>query len=564
MRELKATVIFAVLAILVVSGGCSKKHGSDSASNAAPKGYTVSLAAEQLKGSGLMLRNNGVDDLYLTKNQTYNFRTRLVNGEPYDVEVVTQPTNPSQTCTVTNGTGVISGRNVNLVVSCTTNKYTVSGTVTGLVGEVILRNDILPQPYLSLTIDTNGPFTFDKDITDGKNYSVFVFRQPTVQTCKVTNGSGFLRGVNIDNVVVNCADNVPTISITGDSKVEGDTGTSYLDFIVNLSLPTRQDVTVDYATTDGSATTALPNSDYTSTSGTLTINAGTSIGTIAVPILGDTIPEKNETLTVTLTNPSSNATFGGAGVVSRTATGTIFNDDGGVLNDTGITTCANADTNGLACSGTASTYPGQDAEFGRDVTDNDDTNGHAGFKFEKIGNDGQPLVDQSVAWDPSGSEAANSQWSCVQDQTTGLLWEVKTSDGGIHDKNWTYSWYDTNSVNNGGDPGTPGGGSCGATLTACDTKKLITAVNADRLCGYGDWRLPSAEESSSLIDSSVSSGATIDIGWFPNTINSLYWTVSPYAAYSYYAWGSDFGSGAIVGNLLKQNPHYARLVRGGQ
>ena len=116
MRELKATVIIAVLAMLAVSSGCSKNHGS-TPSAGAPTTYSVRVVAEKVRGSGLMLQNNGGDDLYVTGNQDFKFRTQLVDGEPYNVTVVTQPTGPSQTCTLTNGTGVINGKNATVKVS---------------------------------------------------------------------------------------------------------------------------------------------------------------------------------------------------------------------------------------------------------------------------------------------------------------------------------------------------------------------------------------------------------------------------------------------------------------
>jgi hypothetical protein len=572
MGELKATVIITVLSVLALSSGCSKNHGTNPGATAISKFYAIRVNPDGLRGKGLMVQNNGKDDLSLTGSETATFKTRYPDGAAYNVTVVTQPTNPSQSCTIKNGSGILH-KDLRVVATCETNRYTVGGNVSGLSGEVVLDKVVIGAPPDRLTIGANGSFTFDKDIRDADSYTVSVFRQPTFQTCKVVqNASGTLKGADIENVQVTCVDNAPTISIRNASTVESDAGVSYLEFAVTLSLLARNDVTVDYDTSDGTAT--LADNDYTATSGQLTIKPGKTSSIITVPVLGDVAAEPNERLTLTLSNPSSNATFGSSGTTSISATGTIYNDDGGFLNDTGITGCANADTNDLACNdagdgtgvgtgGGTAVYPGQDAEFGRDVTANDPGDGHAGFSFVKYGNNGLPLADQNVAWDPAGSETAGSRWSCVLDKTTKLMWEVKTADAGLHDQNWSYSWYNTVSTNNGGDPGTVGGGLCGGTLTACDTSKFVVAVNADALCGYQDWRLPTVSELTSLIDSGVSSGATIDTDWFPNTMNALYWTSSPYAGYLYYAWGVNFDNGSSIGQAPKYTSYHVRLVRGG-
>ena len=75
---------------------------------------------------------------------------------------------------------------------------------------------------------------------------------------------------------------------------------------VTLSQAAASNVTVDYATADG---TALAGSDYTATSGTLTIAAGDTSGTFTVPITSDGVAETLETLTVNLSN-AANATLG--------------------------------------------------------------------------------------------------------------------------------------------------------------------------------------------------------------------------------------------------------------
>ena len=107
--------------------------------------------------------------------------------------------------------------------------------------------------------------------------------------------------------------------VVGDAvKLEGNSGTTPLTFTVAMVPVSVSDVTVDYATSDGTATAG---SDYTGASGTLTIPAGQTSGTIAVSVSGDKTVEPNETLTLTLSNPV------GATIVVGAAAGTILNDD---------------------------------------------------------------------------------------------------------------------------------------------------------------------------------------------------------------------------------------------
>ena len=104
----------------------------------------------------------------------------------------------------------------------------------------------------------------------------------------------------------------PTVGIADASGTEGD---GDIAFTVTLDSAGTDTVTVDYATSNGTA----DGDDYTATSGTLTFDAGTTIGTITVPISDDDVNEGDETFTVTLSN-ASGATLGTA-----SATGTIRN-----------------------------------------------------------------------------------------------------------------------------------------------------------------------------------------------------------------------------------------------
>ncbi|BCX47925.1 endo-1,3-1,4-beta-glycanase, C-terminal secretion signal protein [Haloferula helveola] len=112
-----------------------------------------------------------------------------------------------------------------------------------------------------------------------------------------------------------------TISISDASITEGTGGSSELTFTLTLSSSDKKnDITVDFATSDGTAT--APD-DYTATSGTAVIPRRSTQTTVTVPVNPDSLAESDETLTVTLSNAS------GASLGTATATGTILNDDQG-------------------------------------------------------------------------------------------------------------------------------------------------------------------------------------------------------------------------------------------
>jgi len=111
---------------------------------------------------------------------------------------------------------------------------------------------------------------------------------------------------------------LPTLAVADASVTEADSFARTMTFTVSLSAAAASPVTVQYATADGTATAG---SDYTAASGTLTIPAGETSGTISVSVTGDIAIESDETFTLTLSN-ESNATLADA-----TATGTITENE---------------------------------------------------------------------------------------------------------------------------------------------------------------------------------------------------------------------------------------------
>lgn len=172
------------------------------------------------------------------------------------------------------------------------------------------------------------------------------------------------------------------------------------------------------------------------------------------------------------------------------------------LNDTGITGCmavVGGDNTYFPCP--VEGFPGQDGEHGRDaVTLTKTGGGDAGFDFTKLDADGQPLSTDAT------------EWHCVRDNHTGLIWEVKTHDGGLRDQSHTYSWFNPDNSTNGGDSGIQDAGQCAGS--ACDTHAYTLAVNAAGLCGGNDWRLPTVDELLSIVHNGRTSPA-IDTDYFP-------------------------------------------------
>lgn len=242
------------------------------------------------------------------------------------------------------------------------------------------------------------------------------------------------------------------------------------------------------------------------------------------------------------------------------------------INDTGMTLCGDyarglsgINNNDVICQLLTDAHNDpvpqpQDGSVGRDITSSQIQDGYSGFSFSKLNSLGQPV------------DAATSQWSCVKDNVTGLFWEVKTDDSGLHDKDDSYVWYESDSrLGNGGLPGyqraseydaskndsTCFGYDASNSNTYCNTKAFVNRVNQQGFCGANNWRLPTREELHSLV--SYDLNPRIDSNFFPNTQANYYWTSVPYAYLNKHVWAINFQAGG--GSPWEKHYNYpVRLV----
>jgi len=169
------------------------------------------------------------------------------------------------------------------------------------------------------------------------------------------------------------------------------------------------------------------------------------------------------------------------------------------LPDTGQTSCYNPSGSTITCSGA-----GQDGSY--------------------------KLLNPELSYIDNGN-------GTVTDKYTGLMW-----------KKCSEPLQTTNCS------GTPGTYTWANAISQCENLTYA---------GYSDWRLPNMKELFSLIKYQGSSGPYIDTSYFPNTVNSAYWTSTTYASNTTSAMNVNFNYGNVNYNDKTTILNYVRCVRAG-
>jgi len=289
--------------------------------------------------------------LGVADNQYFQYRAKLdTNNASYSPEMKSVSITNAATPTIT-----LTVDNANIAEAAAVATFTATASATSasdmtvnfsFSGTAALTDDYT-KSGTSCTITAGNTActvtaTAVQDTLDEASETVIV------DISSVTNGTE--SGTQQQTTTITDDDATPSLSIDDVTVTEGTSAT----FTATLLAASGQQVTVDYATSDGTATTA--GLDYTSASGTFTFAVGEITKTVSVTTNDDALDEAAETYTVTLSNPSSTATI-------SDATGT------GTLNDNDATpTLSIADATVAESAGTASFTVTLSAASGQTVT----------------------------------------------------------------------------------------------------------------------------------------------------------------------------------------------------
>jgi Kelch motif protein len=341
-----ALLIGAAFLMTACSGLKTTSTGGSSTS------FTISGSVTGLTGSGLVLADNATDTLTISGTGTVKFTFKTAVTGAYVVTVQTQPTNPVQVCTVTNGSGTATADVTNVEVACS-NSYTISGTITGLSGSGLVIADN-SKDTLTITGTGTVPFTFKTPVSGA--YSVTVQTQPTnpTQTCTVTNGAGTATA-NVTNVSITCAAKFTVggtvTGLTGSGLVLTDNGTDMLPisgtgtvpFTFKTQVPGAYTVTVQTQPTNPSQTCVVTSGTGTATTNVTSVQVACSSGFT----VGGTVSGLNGSGLVLADNGTDTLAITGTGSIAFTFKSVVS----GAYNVTVQTQPANPAQNCVVTSG---------------------------------------------------------------------------------------------------------------------------------------------------------------------------------------------------------------------
>lgn len=297
------------------NGTASAANGDYDVISATTLNFAASASSQQITVAVNADVKDEIDETYLVNLAS---ASNAQIGDTQGVGTITdddaQPTISIADNSVTEGNSGTTALTFNVALSAASgndvqvNWATSAGTATAGTDYTTASNT------LTIPADSAGTGTISIDVVgdtlDEANETFFV-------TLSSPQNTSF--GDNQATGTINDNDAEPNLTIDNQSVTESDSGTQNMVFTVSLTPASGQQVTVDYATANNTATQPA---DYTAASGTLTFVPTDTIENITVPIVGDTKNEATtETFNVNLSNPT------GAAITDSQGVGTITDND---------------------------------------------------------------------------------------------------------------------------------------------------------------------------------------------------------------------------------------------
>lgn len=154
-----------------------------------------------LDRTGLVLLNNGGDELLVTGSGTATFKTLMEPDAAFNVSIKTTPDGTE--CKLANNTGKINYYSYQqTVVTCTPKTYELGGEVSNLTTSGL----VLANGPLTVAVPANSTrWEFATKINNLAPYGVTILSQPAGQTCALANASGVMPlAQKVANVNVTC------------------------------------------------------------------------------------------------------------------------------------------------------------------------------------------------------------------------------------------------------------------------------------------------------------------------------------------------------------------------
>jgi YVTN family beta-propeller protein len=298
--------------------------------------YSVGGTVTGVLGTGLQIADNGGNTLTVTGDGAFVFTSKVSNGDAYSVTVVTQPTNPAQTCAVHNGSGTIDKANIiNVFVTCTQagsyayvanetdnsiSAYAIddaSGVLTSL-GTPVASTGTAPW---ALAVDPNFTYLY---VVNNSSNTVSVFSIDTATGQLASTGATIATGSQPTAIaihpsaqfmyVANSADNTVSAYTLSDGAATEISGSPYVVGNLPFAMAIDPNGNFLYVTNYDDGTVSAFAIDYTT--GALTAIAGSPFGagTGAVAIAIDPTDtfayvanEKGDSISAYSLNPSTGA-----------------------------------------------------------------------------------------------------------------------------------------------------------------------------------------------------------------------------------------------------------------